>query len=171
MTGTRKGLFVAGGVVLAFLVGFGWQFARAHSLQGQLDQAQRELTFQRMEATLGAATIEAQRGGFEPARQLASDFFTRLQAAAPQAPSDGQAQLQRILSQRDQVITQLSRGDAQAGPVLANMFVSYRVAVGESSKAPPGGTEGSPGAPPAAPSAPAPVPANPSAAPPTTTST
>ena len=151
MTGARRGLFVAGGVVLAFLVGFGWQFTRAHSLQGQLDQAQRELTFQRMEATLGAATIEAQRGGFEPARQLASDFFTRLQAAAQQAPSDGQAQLQQILAQRDEVITQLSRNDAQAAPVLANLFVRYRTAVGESSNAPPGASE--PAAPAAAPAA------------------
>jgi len=169
VTGARKGLFVAGGVVLAFLVGFGWQFTRAHSLQNQLDQAQRELTFQRMEATLGAATIEAQRNGFEPARQLASDFFTRLQAAAAQAPSAGQPQLQQILSQRDQVITQLSRGDAQAGPILADLFVRYRVAIGESANAPPGGTEpGARGAP-AAPSTPPALPANPSTAPPTTT--
>ncbi len=153
MTGARKGLFVAGGVVLAFLVGFGWQFTRAHSLEGQLDQAQRELTFQRMEATLGAATIEAQRGGFEPARQLASDFFTRLQAAVQQAPADGQAQLQQILSQRDQVITELSRNDAQAAPALAGMFVRYRAAVGESPSAPPGATE--PGASGAAASTPA----------------
>ncbi len=138
MTGKTKGLLVAGGVVVAFLVGFGWQFARAHSLAGQLDQARKELTFQRMEATLGAATIEAQRGGFEPARQLASDFFTQLQAATDQAPSAGQAQLQQILGQRDQVITELSRSDAGAGAVLSQLFVKYRTAVGENPGAPPG---------------------------------
>ncbi len=141
MTRARSGLFVAGGVVLAFLVGFGWQFSRAQSLAGQLEQTQRELTFQRMEATLGAATIEAQRGGFEPARELASDVFTRLQASVQQAPAEGQPQLEQILAQRDQVITQLSRNDAQAGPALANMFVRYRVAVGESANAPPGAAE------------------------------
>ncbi len=140
MTRTTKALAVAGGVVVAFLVGFGWQFARAHSLAGQLDQTRRELTFQRMEATLGAATIEAQRGGFEPARQLASDFFTQLQSAVDQAPSAGQGQLQQILAQRDQVITELSRNDLQAGAVLAGMFVKYRTAVGESTAAPPGAT-------------------------------
>jgi len=147
MSRTRSALFIAGGVVVAFLVGFGWQFARAHSLQGQLDQTERELTFQRLEATLGAATIEAQRGGFEPARQLASDFFTRLQAAADQAPAAGQPQLQQILSQRDAVITALSRGDTQSGAVLAGLFVRYRIAVGETPATPtaPAGTSAAPG--------------------------
>ncbi len=140
MTRTKQALFIAGGVLLAFLVGFGWQFTRAHSLAGRLEQTERALTFQRMEATLGAATIEAQRGDFEPARQLASDFFTQLQAAAGQAPSAGQPQLQQILAERDQVITELSRSDAGAGPALAQLFVRYRTAVGESPAAPPGGT-------------------------------
>ncbi len=138
MTGKTKGLLVAGGVVVAFLVGFGWQFGRAHSLAGQLDQTRRELTFQRMEATLGAATIEAQRGGFEAARELASGFFTQLQAAVDQAPSAGQPQLQQILAQRDQLITELSRSDAGSGAVLSQIFVKYRTAVGENPAAPPG---------------------------------
>ena len=140
MTGRTRALLVAGGIVVAFFAGFGWQFARAHSLQGQLDRTSRELTFQRMEATLGAATIEAQRGGFEPARQLASDFFTRLQAAADQAPAAGQPQLQQILAQRDPIITELSRGDTQSGAVLAGLFVRYRVAVGEAPATPAGAT-------------------------------
>ena len=144
MTRSQKGLAIAGGVVVAFLVGFGWQFARAQDLQGQLDQAQRELTFQRLQATLGAATIEAQRGGFEPARQLSSDFFTHLQGAINQAPEAGRAQLQQILQQRDPIITQLSRNDMQAGAVLAGLFVQYRSAVGEKPAMPPlppGGTQ------------------------------
>ncbi len=138
MSRMTKGLLIAGGVIVAFLVGFGWQFGRAHSLQGQLDQAQRELTFQRMEATLGAATIEAQRGDFEPARELTSDFFTRLQGAIDQAPAAGQTQLQQILTQRDQVITELSRNDAQSVGVLAGLFVKYRAAVGEAPGTPAG---------------------------------
>ncbi len=136
MTRARKTFAIAGGIVLAFLVGFGWQFTRAHGLQGQLDQAQKELTFQRMEATLGAATIEAQRGGYEPSRQLASDFFTRLQAAIETVPDNEKAGLQDILQQRDAIITELSRGDAQSGAVLANLFVRYRSAVGEAPAAP-----------------------------------
>jgi len=152
MTRARKTFAIVGGIVVAFLVGFGWQFVRAHGLQGQLDQAQKELTFQRMEATLGAATIEAQRGGFEPARQLASDFFTRLQGAIETVPDNEKSPLREILQQRDAVITELSRSDGQSGAVLASLFVRYRAAVGEA-----------PVTPAATPVAPATAPATPAA--------
>jgi len=132
MTRTKSGLLVAGGIVVAFLAGFGWQFARAHSLASRLEQAERDLAFQRMEATLGAATIEAQRGAFETSRRLASDFFTGLQDSVDKAPEAGRTTLQRILQQRDAIITQLSRNDGQAGTVMSALFVQYRTAVGES---------------------------------------
>lgn len=131
MTKTTQWLLVAAGFVLAFLIGFGWQFARADAFQAQLDQTRRELTFQRLESTLAAATIAAQSGSYEPARQLASDFFTRLQGSMQQAPPAGRAQLQQILSQRDQVITDLSRADPQSAAVLVALFSRYRVAMGE----------------------------------------
>ncbi len=143
MTRARKTFALVGGIVLAFLVGFVLEWIPAHRYHGQLDDAQRDLTFQRMEATLGAATIEAQRGGFEPARQMASDFFTRLQGAVETVPDNEKAPLQNILQQRDPVITQLSRSDAQAGAVLADLFVRYRSAVGET-PASPTGTAGAP---------------------------
>ncbi len=131
MTRTKQWLLVAGGIVVAFLVGFGWQFVRAHSLSTRLDQAERQLTFQRLEATLGAATIEAQRGAFETSRRLASDFFTNLQGSVEQAPDSTRAALQQILQRRDEIITDLSRNDAQAATALSGMFVQYRSAVGE----------------------------------------
>ncbi len=146
MTRTKRGLLVAGGVIVAFLVGFGWQFVRTHGLQGKLDQAQRDLAAQRLEATLGAATIEAQRGQFEPARRLASDFFTALQGSIDQAPETGRPALQQILQQRDQVITELSRSDAQVGTTLSGLFVQYRGAMGEALSAP-AGTEPAPAGP------------------------
>ncbi len=132
MTRTKQGLLVAGGIIVAFLVGFGWQFVRAHGLSSRLDQAEHDLAVQRMEATLGAATIEAQRGQFEPARRLASDFFTGLQATVEKTP-DTAAGLQQILQQRDQVITGLSRSDPQMATALSALFVQYRNAVGEAS--------------------------------------
>ena len=131
MTRTKSALLVAGAIVVAFLVGFGWQFIRAHSLASRLDRAERDLAFQRMEATLGAATIEAQRGAYETSRRLASDFYTRLQASVDQAPEAGRPTLQQILRQRDAIITELSRNDAQAGMIMSALFVQYRTAVGE----------------------------------------
>ncbi|HEY0811601.1 MAG TPA: hypothetical protein VGD49_15630 [Longimicrobiales bacterium] len=55
--------------VVAFAAGFFWQNMRARSLQDKLDTANVELTFKRLEATLAAATIEADRGNYEIARQ------------------------------------------------------------------------------------------------------
>ncbi len=131
MTRTKQGLLIAGGIIVAFLVGFGWQFLRAHSLAGRLDQSESALAMQSMEATLGAATIEAQRGAYEPARRLASDFFTTLQASVDKAPEAGRPTLQQILQRRDEIITDLSRNDPQAGTILSALFVQYRTAIGE----------------------------------------
>jgi hypothetical protein len=64
--------------VVGFLIGFGWQFLRARALAGELDLARREATYNGLENTLAAATIEAMRGAYEPARQQASNFFSGL---------------------------------------------------------------------------------------------
>ena len=117
--------------VVAFLIGFGWQFTRARALQEQLDQATIELTLEQLETTLAAATIEADRGNYEIARQLASDFFTRLQDDWQQAPQAQQAELQRIMEQRDAVITAASRSDPQTGSLLAQLYSAYRVSSGD----------------------------------------
>lgn len=117
--------------VMAFAVGFFWQNMRARSLQDKLDTANVELTFERLEATLAAATIEADRGNYEISRQLASEFFTGLQTDLPRAPQERQAELRRILAQRDAVITAASRSDPQSGSLIAQLYSTYRVAFGD----------------------------------------
>lgn len=132
MKGMKAGVAIAGGVILAFLIGFGWQYTRAIGYRGQLDRSEQALTFQHLEATLGAATIEAERGSYEAARQLASDFFTSLQQNIGQASPAATAGLRSILGERDAVITALSRADSQSGNALATLFERYRAALGES---------------------------------------
>jgi hypothetical protein len=117
--------------VLAFLIGFGWQFSRARALQENLDTANVELTFKRLEAKLAAGTIEADRGNYEIARQLASEFFTGLQTDLERAPEQRQPELRRILAQRDVVITAASRSDPQSGSLMAQLYNTYRVAFGD----------------------------------------
>ncbi len=136
MTKAKAAALIAVGVVLAFLIGFGWQYTRATRFSAELDRADQALAFQRLEATLGAATIEAQGAAYEPARKLASDFFTGLQHDIGQAPANATAGLRAILGQRDAVITSLSRSDPQAGNVLADLFEQYRAALGETIPAP-----------------------------------
>jgi hypothetical protein len=129
MTDAQRWGITAGAAVVAFLIGFGWQYTRAAGFSGELDDTRRELTFHRLEATLGAATIDAQRGSFEVARQLASEFFTGLQENVAQAPQPAQAELRSILGQRDAIITSLSRGDPASGDLLSRLFVRFRVAL------------------------------------------
>lgn len=127
---TRKQSVMVGvAVVLAFLVGFGWQYLRARALAGDLAGARRALVFEQLESTLGAAAIEAQQGSFEAARQFASDFFTKLQAEIAAAPGESRAELQSILAQRDALITALSRNDPATGDLLPRLFVRYRTAM------------------------------------------
>ena len=116
---SRWTIYSAIAVILIFITAMGWQYMRANRLQAQLAVA-------RAEATLGASALEAQRGSYEVARRLASDFFTQLQATVGDAPSAIRPQLTTMLGQRDATITMLSRNDSQAADVLARMFTQYR---------------------------------------------
>ena len=127
--GLKRVLLIVVAVALAFLLGAGWQFLRATRAERALQGSQRELAVTRLEATLGAAAIEAQRGNYEIARQLTSDFFTRLQGALEQAPSGARDQLRAMNAQRDALITMLSRSDPESGSLLTRLFLQYRVAL------------------------------------------
>lgn len=139
MTDTQR--VVLGAIVAAivgFAIGAGWQYSSARSYRGdleitraELDTTRHDLVFQSLEATLGAATIEAQRGNYETARRLASDFFTRLQTELASAAESTQPAFRHILEQRDAIITDLSRGNLDSGGVLAEVFAQYRTAMGE----------------------------------------
>lgn len=129
--GQQTILAAAVAALIGFAIGATWQHASARGYADRLSTTEHDLTFQQIEATLGAATIEAQRGSYEIARQLASDFFTRLQIEIDRAPADRQQPFREILQQRDAMITSLSRSDPQAGSMLAQLFVRYRIAMGE----------------------------------------
>ena len=151
MTPVQRGLALAGAIVLAFLIGFGWQAMRAGRIADDLERTQRELALITLEATLGAAAVEADRGSHEASRQLASDFFTGLQRDISRAPAESREALSALLAERDATITMLSRADPEARHQLGRMFLRYRLALGREVKAPP---------------APAPVTDSPTATPP-----
>jgi hypothetical protein len=112
----------------AFLLGFGWQFARAERADRNLEEVKHAVTTARLEASLAAATIETQRGRYETARQLASEFFTAAQGSLVDAPPAMRDPLRHILSRRDTTITLLSRGEQQAAGLLTEMHSRLRTA-------------------------------------------
>jgi hypothetical protein len=123
-------MLMAIAVVMAFLLGMAIQYARGERLGNKLSETEGALVIARLEATLGAAALEAQRQNYEPSRQLASDFFSDLQRNIGQIPSEMRTELQQILSLRDATITMLSRRDPESGNVLVSTFARYRAAVG-----------------------------------------
>ena len=132
MTRREKLILGVAALLLLALAGIAiWQKIRADAAERRLADTRSELALQRYESTLGLAAIEATRGSYELARQLASDFFMGLQADLASAPAAVQPALQQILLPRDAMITALSRSDPQAAPQLVQLLIRYRIARGE----------------------------------------
>ena len=116
-------------VLGAFAVGMGLQYVRAERMSGRFAEADRGLTLARLQGPLAEAALEAHAGRHEAARGLASEFFTRLQRAAPGLPEDVRGSLGPILVRRDSTITLVSRGDSASATWLRDLFTQYRAAV------------------------------------------
>lgn len=135
MTRNRMILIAVAAVVLAFLAGFGWQYARAEGLEARVAAAERDLVFATAESTLAAAAIAAQQGQYDVALQQASAFFTTLQQYVALAPPAARDELDAVLAQRDATIATISRQDPAAANALGRLFLRYRTAIGGPDKA------------------------------------
>ena len=138
---------IALAAIVAFLIGFGWQYASASSLGKRLEATSRELRLARLEAMLAIAVTEAQRGDYERARQQASTFYTEAQrsvtAARASVGSDAtlalpEESLRQVLQTRDSTVTLLSRNDPAATAALIRQLAAYRGALHGSSQGDPG---------------------------------
>lgn len=124
-------LALAAVVALSLLALLVLQRTRTGQVEAELARVRTELALQQHESTLAVVAIEAGRGSFEIARQLASEFFSGLQATVGEAPENARPVFDDILAQRDPMITALSRADAQAAPQLVQLLMRYRLALGE----------------------------------------
>jgi hypothetical protein len=96
-----------------------------------LVQTQRQARVQHIQITFANATLDARRGDYEPARQGMATFFTLAQAelergivsALPSGASEG---MKPLLSQRDDLITLLARGDPASAERLAAAYANFR---------------------------------------------
>jgi hypothetical protein len=113
-----------------FLLGFVPAWFKATRAIEQRDAAQRAVRLGQLQQTLAAAVIDVQRGQYEPARQLTSDFYSNLRR---QIDDDGgylftssqRDGLRSLLAQRDEVITLLARSDPAATDRLFNVYATY----------------------------------------------
>ena len=121
-------------VFAAFLIGFLPMWLVARTRGNERNAAQQALRLTELENALAAATIQARRGDYEPARIAASTFYTNLRAELDRADSGfavpSRDALQAVLAERDQMITLLARSDPAAAERLANIYISYRQTAG-----------------------------------------
>jgi hypothetical protein len=138
-----------GAVVAAFLVGFfvSWTSVRAldrelGATDAELEDTRFELELYRLQGRLGAALAEAQRSNFERSRQLVSGVFAGLQENLGRIQDpERRAAAQRILAQRDELITLLSRAEPEATQRLMLLYTQLFAAIdpigGEAAVTPP----------------------------------
>ena len=113
-----------------FLLGFAPMWFKATGAIEQRDAAQRGVRLAQLQNTLAAAVIDVQRGQYEPARQLTSDFYTNLRRQIDgdsgyvftHAQREG---LRSLLAERDELITMLARSNPAASDRLFNVYAAY----------------------------------------------
>ena len=113
-----------------FLLGFVPMWLRTSQAIEQRDAAQRGVRLAQLQNTLAAAVIDVERGHYEPARQLTSDFYTNLgrqidsDTGSVFTPAQRQG-LGSLLAERDELITLLARSDPTASDRLFNVYSTY----------------------------------------------
>lgn len=128
-------LGVYGTVVgVALLVGFVPMWLVARTRANERDAVQQAFRLAQLENMVAAAAIQSRRGDYEPAREAASSFYTKLRAELDRSeqvfsPSQ-RASIEPLLARRDQLITLLARADPAAVDALADLYISYRRAAG-----------------------------------------
>jgi len=121
--------WIAGLMLIAFLVGFVPMWLAANGYERERDSLQNQAHIHAMRHTLASAALNADRGRFDEARAQASSFFTDLRTEFDREESalDPQAKehVQEMLARRDEVITMLARDDRAAADVLADWYFQF----------------------------------------------
>lgn len=130
----KRVMLYAAVLLFVFLLGFIPMWLTARSRAQERDQAQSTLRISTLQNTLANAAIDARRGEYEPARQAASDFFTRLNAEIELGRQSvfsetQQKALSPVFSTRDDTITLLARNDPASVEKLFEIYNTFRQAI------------------------------------------
>lgn len=117
-------------LLLAFLLGFVPMWIQNRQLTDDLAAREKQLHRSRIQNSLTAATIYARRGEYETARQNTSSFFTEVRSEMDKGDAGILSEqerigLNRVMTERDEIITLLSRNDPASAERLSNAFVEY----------------------------------------------
>lgn len=126
----RRGLWLVAAFALGLAIGFLPQWRTSRDLRERLDEVTHRLEVARLQSALGAALAEVEAGEYERARQLASSFYTGLEALEGEVRDEAQTVvLDDIALGRDQMITLLSRAEPEARGRLAAVYSRYFAAM------------------------------------------
>ena len=131
----RRVILYAAVLLGAFLLGLVPMWLTARERGRELKTAQTTLQISALQNTLASAAIDARQGHYEPARQAASDFFTKLRTAIDSGRDSvfteaQQNALRPVFDTRDDTITLLARGDPASSDRLTELYNLYRQAIG-----------------------------------------
>ena len=129
----RRLILYAVVLLVVFLAGLVPMWLTSRTNARERDAAQSSLKISNLQNSLANAAIDARRGEYEPARQAASDFFTKLgtevAGGRDSVFSEGQQNaLRSMFDTRDDTITLLARSDPAAADRLVDLYTKYRQA-------------------------------------------
>ncbi len=158
----RWGIFAAV-LLIAFLLGLVPMWMQKRAVAEELATAQKQLRKSEIKGLLTTAIVESNRGEYEPARQEASDFFTRLRAEIEKGDESALSKAERdqlapIFANRDATITMLAQRDQASVKRLTDIYAIYQQALGAPPPSPTATTSPvvSPSQPPPSPTSPTP---------------
>lgn len=105
------------------------------------DAARNAIRLKETQIALASATVDARRGEYEAGRQEAAEFFTfvsneLLKANESAFDAEDHAALEKLLSERDDLITLLARADPAAAERLSNLYLSFRQIISQGTSGP-----------------------------------
>ena len=129
----RRLILYAALLLVVFLAGLVPMWLTSRTYARERDAAQASLRISNLQNSLANAAIDARRGEYEPARQAASDFFTKLGTEMARGSDSvfNEAQrnaLRSMFERRDDLITLLARSDPASADRLVDFYTKYRQA-------------------------------------------
>ncbi len=116
-------------VVLVFLAGFVPQYARVRRLDNELRQASAGSASAQIRDLIGLAYVQANQLNYGLAADTVAQFFNRTRELANQTEDPAvRKSLEDLLTVRDKVIAELSKGDAAVMADLQDLFTKTRQA-------------------------------------------